>query len=189
MGTRRSWGPISTDAYVVDGAVEEALDLIGVESGGPRPEAEVAGHLLALVSEHRYTALGRELSSLMAPPDIVSGCGGCYGGVLTWLTEAIADVAVARLGRAAQGESFILEVRTAAGQVVDARQLPTRRARVARSVLALLAGDPAAARVHLGAAEREPDSEVRVTTLIEALTWLNALLDAPTPALPDPPPE
>jgi hypothetical protein len=154
-----------------------------------RPEAEVAGRLLTLASEHRYATLGRELSSLAAPPDIVPGPGSFYGGVLTWLTGAIADVAVARLGRAAEGEAFVLEVRTGGGQVVDARQLPPRQARVARSVLALLAGDPAAARVHLGAAAREPDSEVRVTALIEALTWLNSLLDAPTPALPDPPPE
>ncbi|MBC2644470.1 MULTISPECIES: hypothetical protein [unclassified Rhodococcus (in: high G+C Gram-positive bacteria)] len=163
---------------------------MGSDLGGRfRPDAEVAGHLLALVSEHRYAELGRELSSLMAPPDPAAGRGSCYGGVLAWLTGAIADVAVARLGRAAQGESFILEVRTAAGQLVDARQLPPRQARVARSVLALLAGDRAAARAQWGAAERESDSQVRVTTLIEALTWLNALLDAPTPALPDPPPE
>ncbi|MBC2644325.1 MULTISPECIES: hypothetical protein [unclassified Rhodococcus (in: high G+C Gram-positive bacteria)] len=150
-------------------------------------EAEVAGHLLALVSEHQYAALGQELSALAAPPDTVPGRGSCYGGVLTWLTGAIADVAVARLGAAVQGESFILEVRTPAGQVVDARQLPPRHARVARSVLALLADDPGTARVYLGAAEREPDADVRVTTLIEALTWLNALLDAPTPAFPDSP--
>ena len=154
-----------------------------------RPDAEVAGHLLALVSEHRYAALGRELSSLLAPPDTVPGRGSCYGGVLSWLTGAIADVAVARLGPATDGESFVLEVRTPSGGTRDARQLPSRQARVARAVLALLAGDPDAARVQLGAAEREPDSQVRVTTLIEALTWLNALLDAPTPALPDPPPE
>lgn len=163
---------------------------MGSDLGGRfRPEAEVAGHLLALASEHRYAALGRELSSLAAPPGIAPGYGHCYGGVLSWLTGAIADVAVARLGPAAEGESFVLEVRTGGGQVVDARQLPARQSRVARSVLALLAGDPGAARVHLGAAAREPDSEVRVTALIEALTWLNSLLDAPTPALPDPPPE
>ena len=154
-----------------------------------RPDAEVAGHLLALVSEHQYAELGRELSSLMAPPDTVAGRGSCYGGVLSWLTGAIADVAVARLGHATNGGSFVLEVRTAAGGSVDARQLPPRQARVGRAVLALLDGDPDAARVQLGAADREPDAEVRVTTLIEALTWLNALLDAPTPALPDPPPE
>ncbi|WP_016879883.1 MULTISPECIES: hypothetical protein [Rhodococcus] len=38
-------------------------------------------------------------------------------------------------------------------------------------------------------AEREPDSEVRVTALIEALTWPNSLVDAPTPEFPDPRPE
>ncbi|WP_160096522.1 hypothetical protein, partial [Rhodococcus sp. T7] len=108
--------------------------------------------------------------------------------VLTWLVTALADVVVARLGPAGDGEAFVIEVRTTAGRTVGAGELPPSHGRVGRSVLAMLAGDRDAAQAQLAAAEREPDPAVRATTLVEALVWLHALLDAKTPAFPDPPP-
>ncbi|WP_237737257.1 hypothetical protein [Rhodococcus sp. 21391] len=79
-------------------------------------------------------------------------------------------------------------MRTTAGRTVGAGELPPSHGRVGRSVLAMLAGDRDAAQAQLAAAEREPDPAVRATTLVEALVWLHALLDAKTPAFPDPPP-
>lgn len=56
-------------------------------------------------------------------------------------------------------------------------------------MLALLAGDRDTARSQLGAAEHEPDPAARAITLVEALIWLHALLDAETSAFPNPIPE
>jgi hypothetical protein len=166
---------------------------MGSDDGGrERPEAgSVAGHLLVLVADRNYAALSAELSSLVqARQSWRHARAGrtLYGEVLTWLVTALADVVIARLGPAEEGESFVLEVRTTAGRTVGAGDLPPKQGRVGRSVLALLADDPNAARAHLAAAEREPDPTVRATTLVEALVWLDAMLDAETTAFPDLPP-
>lgn len=149
----------------------------------------MGGHLLALVGDRNFAALSSELSPLVAPAGPESAGRADYGGVLTWLVTALADVVVARLGPAQEGESFVLEVRTTAGRTVGAGELPARQGRVGRAVLALLAGDRDTARSQLGAAEREPDPAARAITLVEALIWLHALLGAETSAFPDPIPE
>jgi len=149
----------------------------------------VAGHLLTLVADRHLTALSAELSALVQAPRGQPVRRPLYRGVLTWLVTALADVVVARLGPAQDGEAFVLEVRTTAGRTVGAGELPPRQSRVGRSVLALLAGDRALARAQLAAAERDPNPAVRATTLVEALIWLDALLDAETPPFPDPLPE
>jgi hypothetical protein len=159
--------------------------------GGGRayPEARfVAGHLIALVADRDYAALSAELSPLVQSPGSSLPGPALYGDVLTWVVTALADVVVARLGAAADGESFVLEVRTTAGRTVGAGDLPPGQGRVGRSVLALLADDRAAARAQLAAAERESDPAVRATTLVEALIWLNAMLEAETSTFPDLPP-
>lgn len=101
----------------------------------------------------------------------MSSLYGCTDLAVT----ALADVVTARLGAAQDGEAFVLEVRTTASRTVGAGDLPPGPGR-------------AAARTHLMAAEREPDPAVRATTLVEALVWLNAMLDAETSAFPDLPP-
>jgi hypothetical protein len=109
--------------------------------GGGRayPEARfVAGHLIALVADRDYAALSAELSPLVQSPGSSLPGPALYGDVLTWVVTALADVVVARLGAAADGESFVLEVRTTAGRTVGAGDLPPGQGRVGRSVLALL---------------------------------------------------
>ncbi|SEC21454.1 hypothetical protein SAMN04490220_1074 [Rhodococcus jostii] len=53
----------------------------------------------------------------------------------------------------------------------------------------MLAGDRVGARVQLDAAENEPSPLVRAETLVDALVWLNVLLDVKLSAFPDRPPE
>ncbi|WP_160098453.1 hypothetical protein [Rhodococcus sp. T7] len=156
------------------------------DGGRAYPQARLlAGRLIALVADRDYAALSAELSPLVHAPGNAPGRRGFYGDVLTWLVHSLADVVTARLGTGQKGQSFVLEVRTTAGRTMGAGDLPPEQGRVAQSVLALLADDRGAARAHLAAAEHEPDPAVRATTLVEALIWLNALLDAETTALPD----
>jgi hypothetical protein len=79
--------------------------------GRAGPQARLGGHLLALVGDRNFAALSSELSPLVAPAGPESAGRADYGGVLTWLVTALADVVVARLGPAQEGESFVLEVR------------------------------------------------------------------------------
>ncbi|TQC41484.1 hypothetical protein EEB14_54505 [Rhodococcus sp. WS4] len=162
---------------------------MGSDIGGRAfPGARLAGHLLALVTDHDFDALSAQLRPLVQPPAAGPVRGALYGGVLTWLVTALTDVVTARLGQPEPGESFVLELQTTRGRTLGAEDLPPREGRVGRAALALLSGDPGTARVHLGAAEREPDPAIRVSTLVEALVWLDALLAADTPAFPDCPP-
>ena len=154
--------------------------------GRAHPEARLAGHLLTLLGDREVEALSAELSPLVQTTEPVRRA--LYGGVLTWLVTALADVVVARLGTPDEGESYVLEVRTTAGRHLGVGDLPARQGRVQRSVLALLAGDRCAARTQLAAAEREPDPGRRAAALVEALVWLDAVLNTDMPAFPDPPP-
>ncbi|MFE7421754.1 hypothetical protein [Rhodococcus sp. NPDC057529] len=151
------------------------------------PEGRLAGYLLTLVGERDFATLSAELIPLIRPPGPDPVRGALYGGVLGWLVAALAEVVVARLGDADHGESFVLEVHTTAGRTLGAEDLPAREGRFGRAVLALLAGDRAAARTELCDAETEPDPTVRATTLVEALIWLDALLGADTTDFPDTP--
>lgn len=151
------------------------------------PEARLAGHLLTLVTDREFATLSAELTPLVQPPEADPVRSALYGGVLTWLVTALADVVVARLGSADNGEAFVLEVHTTTGRTLGAPDLPPREGRFGRAVLALLSGDRATVRTELWDAENETDPTVRATTLVEALIWLDALLGADTPTLPDNP--
>ncbi|EID79858.1 MULTISPECIES: hypothetical protein [Rhodococcus] len=155
-------------------------------SGRAQPEARLAGHLLTLLGDRDIAALSAELSPLVHSTDPARR--GLYGGVLSWLVTALADVVVARLGTRDDDESYLLEMHTTAGRTLGIGDLPTRDGRVQRSVLALLAGDRAAARTQLAAAEKEPEPVLRARTLVEALVWLDAVLNTDMPVFPDPPP-
>ena len=152
------------------------------------PEARLAGHLLTLVTDRKYAALSAELTPLIQPPEKDPVRSALYAGVLTWLVTALTDVVVAHLGSADHGEAFVLEVRTNTGRTLGAPDLPPQEGRFGRAVLALLSGDRVTARTELRDAETETDPTVRVTTLVEALIWLDALLGADTPTtFPDTP--
>ncbi|KAF0957555.1 MULTISPECIES: hypothetical protein [Rhodococcus] len=160
-------------------------DVVG---GVAQPEARLAGHLVQLLGDKDMSGLSVEVAPLVRAPGPGSPAGVLYTGVLRWLVGAIAEVVVARLGVPEEGESFEFRVRSTHGRRLGVDELPDSGGRVLRSVNALLADDRPAARAQLAAAAREPDPVVRAETLVAALVWVDALLDARTPAFPDPPP-
>lgn len=162
---------------------------MGLDVGGlAHPEARLAGHLLELLGDRDGAALSAALSPLVRAPGPEPERRSLYGGVLTWLVAAIADVIVARLGYPQDGEAFVVEVHTTTGRHLGLDEVPASGGRLLRSVMALLAGDRAGARAQLEAAEREPAPVLRAETLVDALVWLNMLLDAQLPTFPDMPP-
>ncbi|WP_072951413.1 hypothetical protein [Rhodococcus koreensis] len=156
--------------------------------GLAQPEARLAGHLVELLGDRNMSALSVALAPLVRASGPRSPAGVLYGGVLRWLVCAIAEVVVARLGVPEEGEVFVFKVRSSHGRRLGVDELPESGGRVLRSVNALLAGDRPAVRAQLAAAEREPDLVVRAETVVAALVWVDALLDARTPVFPDPPP-
>ncbi len=152
-------------------------------------EARLAGHLVELLGNREMGALSAELSPLVRAPGPERARRSLYGGVLTWLVTAIADVITARLGYPENGEAFVLEVHTTRGRHLGLDEVPASASRILRSVMALLAGDRVGARVQLDAAQSEPSPLVRAETLVDALVWLNVLLDVNLSAFPDRPPE
>ena len=149
----------------------------------------MAGHLIELFDRRDTTVLAAELSLLVHAPQSPPSRLPRYGDVLAWLVAAITDVIVARMGRPDDGEAFTIEVRTTNGHHLRVDELPASGSRVLRAVSALLAGDHAAARAQVEAADREPSTTARAENLVEALVWINVLLDTHQSTFPDRPPE
>ncbi|SUE13807.1 Uncharacterised protein [Rhodococcus gordoniae] len=154
-------------------------------AGITRSDAVMGGRLLALAHENGYSELTEEVAAL------VSSAGSdspsritppLYGGVLRWTVSTIADVVVDKIGPQVRGdESFELTIRTESGRHVRPEELPQPESTVMKAVVDALAGDSVAARSDLDEVVFAMDWASQMEALVEAVLWLDRLLDTPVP--------
>ncbi|TQC48287.1 hypothetical protein EEB14_15570 [Rhodococcus sp. WS4] len=156
---------------------------MGSNAGRPTPSAAaLGGRLMQLVGDRDAARFSREISRVCTEPHATDGQSD-YGDVLAWVVDAIVGVITARLGAAAPGEKFILDLRFTDGATVDVDALRASERWVLRTVAAFVAEELAEGERLFGAAELF-DLTLRAEILADAIIWLDFVLDVD---LPDPP--
>ncbi|MEU5840572.1 hypothetical protein [Rhodococcus sp. NPDC047139] len=154
-------------------------------AGDPRSDAVMGGRLLALAHENGYSELTEEVAALVSNSGSDSASPPTpplYGGVLRWTVSSIADVVVDKIGpQVHEGETFELTIRTESGRHVRPEELPQPESTVLRAVVDALAGDSVAVRSDLDEVVFTMDWASQMEALIEAVLWLDRLLDTPAP--------
>lgn len=154
--------------------------------GVTRSDATMGGNLLSLAHANDYAELTRSVATLVgatgaAPP--------LYGGVLRWTVSTIADVVVDKMGSHVRGgRTFELTVRTDSGEQVGPEDLPQPESNVMKAVVDALAGDDTESRHALDDVVYGMDWASQMEALVEAVIWLDRLLDTPVPDREDTPP-
>lgn len=151
--------------------------------GTTRTDAEIGGYLLALADDKAYNELTEAVGMLISSTD---SHPPPYNGVFRWVVSAIADVLVSKCGPEVRGgEGVSLTIRTMGGGVVDLSSVAEPESSVMKAVAAVLAGGASEARVKLGPVGLGMDWMSRLEMLVEAVLWLDKLLDAPASDTPD----
>ena len=151
--------------------------------GITRTDAEVGGYLLALADGKAYNELTEAVGALISSTD---SHPPPYNGVYRWVVSSIADVLVSKLGPGLRGdEGVALTIRTTGGAEVDLSSLEEPESSVMRAVADVLAGGASEARVKLGPVGLGMDWMSRLEMPVEAVLWLDKLLDAPATSTPD----
>lgn len=151
--------------------------------GTTRTDAEIGGYLLALADGDAYSELTEAVGVLISSTD---SHPPPYGGVFRWVVSSIADVLVSKCGPELRGsEGVALTIRTVGGDEVDLSSLAEPESSVMKAVADVLAGGASEARVKLGPVGLGMDWISRLEMLVEAVLWLDKLLDAPAPNMPD----
>ncbi|UYP20720.1 hypothetical protein OED52_09485 [Rhodococcus sp. Z13] len=161
-------------------------------AGITRSDAVMGGRLLALAHENGYSELTEEVAGLVSS----AGTGTpprtnppLYGGVLRWTVTTIADVVVDKMGAQVRGdESFELTIRTESGRHVRPEELPQPESTVMKAVIDSLSGNVTEARADLDQVVFAMDWASQMEALVEAVLWLDRLLDTPGPQQEDAPP-
>lgn len=154
--------------------------------GVSRHDAVMGGNLLSLAHANAYSELTETVATLVAgegstPP--------LYGGVLRWTVSTLADVVVDKLGSHVRGDrTFELRVRTGSGEQVGPDELPQPESTVVQAVADALAGDYARSRSALDDVVYGMDWTSQMEALVEAVVWLDHLLDTPAVERDDPSP-
>ena len=154
------------------------------EAQQPVDAAVIGGRLVTLVADRDSATLSHALSAMALNTRPGNGYPD-YEQVLAWVLGAIGEVIVARLGPVPPGQDLALNVLRKNGGDVDRDELPQSGDWVLRTAGALLSDDANAGKERLAAAVRQPDPVRRATLLADALIWLDFLLDADAPDLPD----
>ncbi|WP_063721813.1 hypothetical protein [Rhodococcus jostii] len=149
----------------------------------PVDAAVIGGRLVTLVADRDSATLSHALSA-MALNTRPSNRYPDYEQVLAWVLGPIGEVIVARLGPVPPGQDLALNVLRKNGAEVDRAGLPQSGDWVLRTAGALLSYDTNG-KEWVAAAGRQPDPVRRATLLADALIWLDFLLDADAPDLPD----
>ncbi|WP_241384644.1 hypothetical protein [Rhodococcus sp. CH91] len=154
-------------------------------AGITRSDAVMGGRLLALAHENDYAELTEEVAALVSSTDSDSAAPSTppfYGGVLKWTVTTIADVVVDKMGPEVRSdETFELTIRTEEGRQIRPEELPQPEGTVMKAVVDALAGDTTAVRGDLDQVAFAMDWASRMEALVEAVLWLDRLLDTPAP--------
>ncbi|MFD6855997.1 hypothetical protein ACFWCF_01410 [Rhodococcus sp. NPDC060090] len=152
---------------------------------GADPAARLCGHLLVLAGGHDRAALADAVASSVHGNSLTERHH--YGAVLEWTVTAIADVIVDKLGPIDSGAETdkVLTLRTPEGENLTIEQLPPPERHVWRAIADNLAGDALRGHRRLRPVVHVSDAEKRTHALIEAVDWLDHLLDMPVRDEPD----
>lgn len=150
--------------------------------GTTRGDAMMGGRLLALADGDGYTELTEAVSLLVSGP----GAGPpLFGGALRWVVTAIADVVVDKMGPEVEdGEPLTLTLRTGTGENLDLDELPEPESHLMKAVAAVVAGDTDRAFADLDPV-MSMDHTAQMEALLEAVLWLDRILDTPSANAPD----
>ncbi|EME67213.1 hypothetical protein G352_01202 [Rhodococcus ruber BKS 20-38] len=145
--------------------------------------AGLGGRLLTFAGDGEFSALSGAVTALVCAP---STDHPGYGDVLEWTVTTTAEVIALKLGPIVNGgiADYHIKIRTPDGRIVEIGELPAPECHLWIAIVDALTGDTHRARHHLAPVVHGTDREGQIRALLEALAWLDRLLDIP--AFPEP---
>ncbi|OOL29906.1 hypothetical protein [Rhodococcus zopfii] len=141
-------------------------------------EAGLGGRLLTFAGEGELSMLSDAVSSLVCAPDTDQPR---YGDVLEWIVTTTAEVIALKLDPLVRGgiADYAIKIRTSDGQILEIGELPAPECHLWTAVVDVLTGDIRRAHHHLAPVIHAADRDERIRALVEAVAWLDRLLDIP----------